>query len=211
VENLLDMARLQAGRVALHRQWHAIEELVGSALHAMAPALGPRAVGVKLAADLPLVEVDAALFERVLCNLLENAAKFTLPSSRIDLGARAEGGRITLWMDDDGPGLPAGREEEIFDKFERGSKESTTPGVGLGLAICRAIVEAHGGTIRAENRPGGGARFLIDLPAGKPPQLEPEDAPAPEEPAGDAAVAPAPLGARHPGGDGHAGSGAQRR
>jgi two-component system sensor histidine kinase KdpD len=176
VENLLDMARLQAGRVALHRQWHALEELVGSALHAMAPALGPRAVGVKLPADLPLLEVDAALFERVLCNLLENAAKFTLPSNRIDIGARAEGARIIIWMDDNGPGLPPGREEEIFDKFERGTKESTTPGVGLGLAICRAIVEAHGGGIRAENRPGGGARFLIDLPAGKPPQLEAEDA-----------------------------------
>lgn len=178
VENLLDMARLQAGRVALNRQWHALEELVGTALRAMAPMLGPRVVSVRLPADLPLVEVDAALFERVLCNLLENAAKFTGPSSHIDIGARADEAHVTMWMDDDGPGLPAGRQEEIFEKFERGEKESSTPGVGLGLAICRAIVEAHGGRIWGENRPGGGARFLIELPRGNPPPVEPETAEA---------------------------------
>ncbi|SPE35910.1 fused sensory histidine kinase in two-component regulatory system with KdpE: signal sensing protein; sensory histidine kinase [Burkholderiales bacterium] len=184
VENLLDMARLQAGRVALNRQWHSLEEMVGTSLRAMAQALGPRQVRVHLPADLPLVEIDAALMERVLCNLLENAAKFTLPSSHIDIGATAEPARITVWVEDDGPGLPPGREEEIFKKFERGHKESATPGVGLGLAICRAIIEAHGGTIRAENRPGGGARFLFELPSGTPPNAEedelPEAAPAEE-------------------------------
>ncbi len=171
VENLLDMARLQAGRVALNRQWHSLEELVGTSLRAMAATLSPRQVQVHLPAELPLVEVDAVLMERVLCNLLENAAKFTLPDSHIDIGATAEPGRITVWVEDDGPGLPPGREEEIFKKFERGHKESATPGVGLGLTICRAIIEAHGGVIRAENRPGGGARFLFELPAGTPPIL----------------------------------------
>jgi len=161
--------------VALNRQWHSLEELVGTSLHAMAATLSPRQVQVHLPAELPLVEVDAVLMERVLCNLLENAAKFTLPDSHIDIGATAEPGRITVWVEDDGPGLPPGREEEIFKKFERGHKESATPGVGLGLTICRAIIEAHGGVIRAENRPGGGARFLFELPAGTPPILEADE------------------------------------
>jgi len=142
---------------------------VGSSLRAMAPALGARPVRVHLAPDLPLVEIDAVLMERVLCNLLENAAKFTPPGTHIDIGAAVEPGRITAWVEDNGPGLPPGKEEEIFKKFERGHKESATPGVGLGLAICRAIIEAHGGTIRAENRAGGGARFLFELPLSTPP------------------------------------------
>jgi len=175
VENLLDMARLQAGRVALNRQWHSLEELVGVCLRAMEPALAPRAVRVHLPADLPLVEMDAVLMERVLCNLLENAAKFTPPEARIDIGAATEAAQLRIWIEDDGPGLPTGREEQIFKKFERGDKESATPGVGLGLAICRAIVEAHGGTIIAQNRPGHGARFLITLPAGAPPALPASD------------------------------------
>jgi two-component system sensor histidine kinase KdpD len=175
VENLLDMARLQSGRVALHRQWNSIEELVGVCLRAMGAALGARQVKVHLPPDLPLVEFDAALMERVLCNLLENAAKFTQADSHLDIGASAEPGKILVWLDDDGPGLPAGREEDIFEKFERGEKESAKPGVGLGLAICRAILQAHGGTIHAENRPGGGARFLLELPSGKPPGPEPEE------------------------------------
>ncbi len=169
VENLLDMARLQAGRVALNRQWQSLEEMVGTSLRAMSPALGARPVRVHLPPDLPLVEIDAVLMERVLCNLLENASKFTPPGTHIDIGAAVEPGRVTVWVEDDGPGLPVGKEEEIFKKFERGHKESATPGVGLGLAICRAIIEAHGGTIRAENRAGGGARFLFELPLSTPP------------------------------------------
>ncbi len=172
VENLLDMARLQAGRVALNRQWHSLEELVGTSLDAMRGVLGQRPVRVAVPADLPLVEMDAALMERVLCNLLENAAKFTAPRSAIDIGARTEPGRVTIYVEDQGPGLPPGREEEIFEKFERGDRESATPGVGLGLAICRAIVQAHGGTIRAQNRAAGGARFVLELPLGTAPKLE---------------------------------------
>jgi two-component system sensor histidine kinase KdpD len=176
VENLLDMARLQSGRVALNRQWHSLDELVETSLRAMAPALGTRRVRVLLPADLPLVEIDAALMERVLCNLLENAAKFTAPDSRVVIGARRDPQAVTVWVEDNGPGVPPGREEEIFQMFERGHKESSTPGVGLGLAICRAIVQAHGGSIRAENRPGGGARFVFDLPCGTPPPVEADEA-----------------------------------
>ena len=173
VGNLLDMARLEAGAVPLRREWQPLEEVVGSALAACAPVLQGRPVRVALADDLPLLHLDAVLFERVLVNLLENAAKYTPPGSAIEIGAMAEPATVTLHVDDHGPGLPPGREEALFDKFERGHKEGATPGVGLGLAIARAIVQAHGGSIAAANRlgPAGidGARFSIRLPRGEPP------------------------------------------
>jgi two-component system sensor histidine kinase KdpD len=172
VSNMLDMARLQSGMVQLNRQWQPLEEVVGTALKAMSSVLDDRAVKVALADDLPLVDIDAVLFERVLCNLLENAAKYTAPGSPIAIAARASGELVVITVDDVGPGLPKGKEAAIFDMFERGRKESSTPGVGLGLAICRAIVEAHGGRIRGETKPQGGARFTIELPRGTPPSLE---------------------------------------
>jgi two-component system sensor histidine kinase KdpD len=172
VSNMLDMARLQSGPVQLNRQWQPLEEVIGTALNAMSGALDGRPVKVALADDLPLVNIDAVLFERVLCNLLENASKYTAPQSPIDIRAAASGDHVTITVDDTGPGLPKGKELAIFDMFERGRKESSTPGVGLGLAICRAIVEAHGGTIRGETRALGGARFTIDLPRGTPPSLD---------------------------------------
>ena len=176
VENLLDMARLQAGRVHLSRQWHSLEEVVGTAVKGIEPSLAGHRLVITLPADLPLLELDAALIERVFANLLENAIKYTPPGSRIEIGAAVKDAAwVTIRVDDDGPGLPAGR-SDLFEKFERGEKESATPGVGLGLAICRAIVDAHGGTIRAENRPGGGARFVIELPRGEPPAIEQEAA-----------------------------------
>lgn len=173
VGNLLDMARLEAGAVPMRREWQPLEEVVGSALAACAPALHGRPMHVRLADDLPLLQLDAVLFERVLVNLLENAAKYTPAGSAIELSAAASSSVVTIDVDDHGPGLPPGREEALFEKFERGSKESATPGVGLGLAISRAIVHAHGGSIRAENRvgPAGveGARFRIELPRGEAP------------------------------------------
>ena len=172
VSNMLDMARLQSGLVQLNRQWQPLEEVVGTSLQAMSGVLDDRPVKVALADDLPLVDIDAVLFERVLCNLLENAAKYTAPGSPIGIAAQALDEWIVITVDDAGPGLPKGKEAAIFDMFERGRKESSTPGVGLGLAICRAIVEAHGGKIRGETRPQGGARFTIDLPRGTPPSLE---------------------------------------
>ncbi len=169
VNNLLDMARLQAGVVQLNRQWQPLEEVVGSALAACAPALAGRPVDVQLADDLPLLHLDAVLFERVLVNLLENAAKYTPSGTPIMLRAAVTSDAVALVVEDRGPGLPRGKEESIFQKFERGRKESATPGVGLGLAICRAIVQAHGGRIQAENAPQGGARFTVTLPRGEPP------------------------------------------
>ncbi|MET0517625.1 MAG: DUF4118 domain-containing protein [Burkholderiaceae bacterium] len=171
VNNLLDMARLQSGAVQLRLQWQPIEEVVGSALQAMHTVLAGHQVRTELAAGLPMVNLDAVLIERVLCNLLENAAKYTPAGSRISVTARAQDGELLLSVADNGPGLPPGREEALFEKFARGERESSTPGVGLGLAICRAIMQAHQGRIWAERGADGGAVFMLALPLGTPPAL----------------------------------------
>ena len=175
VNNLLDMARLQSGAVQLNLQWQPLEEVVGSALAASSSALTAHGVQTTLPADLPFVSFDAVLVERVLCNLLENAAKYTPAGSRITLAARLQETDLVVSVSDEGPGLPAGREEALFEKFARGERESATPGVGLGLAICRAIVEAHAGRIWVEPADGAppalGARFCFTLPLGTPPAM----------------------------------------
>ncbi|WP_071334772.1 DUF4118 domain-containing protein [Burkholderia contaminans] len=188
VTNLLDMARLQAGSLQLKRQWSLLEETVGAALAACKRVLARHPARVVLPADLPLLQMDAVLMERLFTNLFENAAKYTPADTPLDIGAE----RVTddglpfvrVLVDDYGPGLPAGMETRIFDKFTRGEKESATPGIGLGLAICRAIVEAHGGKIGALNRtaPDGhvtGARFWFTLPVETPPAAPavPDDEP----------------------------------
>jgi two-component system sensor histidine kinase KdpD len=155
--------------VQLNRQWQPLEEVVGSALAASAPVLAARPVAVRLADDLPLLHLDAVLIERVLVNLLENAAKYTPAGTAIDIAAQVLGDQVVLSVDDHGPGLPRGREAAIFEKFERGERESSTTGVGLGLAICGAIMQAHDGSIEAQTRPEGGARFTLHLPVGEPP------------------------------------------
>jgi two-component system sensor histidine kinase KdpD len=176
VDKLLDMARLQSGTVQLNRQWLPIEEVVGSALQGMAPALARHSVATALPADLPLVEFDAVLIERVFANLLENAAKYTPAGSHVTISAAVRGRDLVVTVADDGPGLPAGREEALFEKFARGERESNMPGVGLGLSISRAIVEAHGGRIWVDPRGDvPGARFHFTLPLGTPPALPADD------------------------------------
>jgi two-component system sensor histidine kinase KdpD len=172
VGNLLDMARLQAGPLRLRKEWQPLEEVVGSSLKSLGARLANHAVTTALAADLPLLEFDAVLIERVLCNLVENAAKYAPPGSEVVIGARRLENEVEVDVSDNGPGLAPGSESAIFEKFMRGQPESATPGVGLGLAICRSIVEAHGGRIRAENRPEGGARFVFTLPTGTPPAID---------------------------------------
>jgi len=179
VTNLLDMARLQAGGVQLNRQWLMLEEVVGAALRACRRTLARYTVQVHLPGDLPLLQLDAVLMERLFANLFENAAKYARPDTILEIGASrtVEDGKpvVKVTVDDQGPGLPSGMETRIFEKFTRGEKESAKPGIGLGLAICRAIVNAHGGKIGAENRPGStdaqilGARFWFTLPADTPP------------------------------------------
>ncbi len=172
VTNLLDMARIESGAVTLRLQWQPIEEVIGSALRASRAALTKHRVETRVPAALPLVNYDAVLIERVLCNLLENAGKYTPAGSTITIAAALHGMWMQVSVMDDGPGLAAGQEEAVFEKFMRGERESPKPGVGLGLAICRAIVGAHGGTIRAAAAPGGGASFVFTLPLGTPPALD---------------------------------------
>jgi two-component system sensor histidine kinase KdpD len=174
VSNLLDMARIESGDVKLHLEWQSLEEAIGAALTASRAMLKQHKILVQVPRDLPLVRFDALLIERVLVNLLENASKYTPPGSTVTLSADVVAGRLTVSVADDGPGLPPGREEAVFQKFTRGERESATPGVGLGLSICRAIVEAHQGRIAATNRPGGGAMFTFTLPLGESPPQAPE-------------------------------------
>lgn len=172
VSNLLDMARLQSGAVNLRLEWGSVEEVVGSSLRAVEHLLPASNVRVHIPPDLPLVEFDAALIERVIVNLLENAAKYGAPP--VEVGASATDDALLVTVRDHGPGLPAalkGREATLFEKFTRGQAESSTRGVGLGLAICKAVIDAHRGTIAAANAADGGAEFTVRLPRRAPPAL----------------------------------------
>jgi two-component system sensor histidine kinase KdpD len=171
VSNLLDMARIESGEVTLNLQWQPLEEVVGAALDAARAMLQRHKLVVQLPRDLPLIKIDAVLIERVLVNLLENVSKYTPAGSTVTLSARVVADQLSVSIADDGPGLPTGREEAVFQKFTRGERESATPGVGLGLAIVRALVEAHQGKVTAAQRPGGGAVFTFTLPLGIPPRI----------------------------------------
>ena len=176
VDNLLDMARLQAvGGVRLRKDWQSLEELVGSALRMLEQPLRDHPLQLALGLELPLVNCDAVLIERVLVNLLQNAAKYTPPGTVIGVAARTEADRAIVDVWDEGPGLPVAHQEGLFEKFTRGQPESAMPGLGLGLSICRAIIEAHAGAISAGNRPGGGACFTFTLPLETLPPLEMDD------------------------------------
>ncbi|APW44255.1 DUF4118 domain-containing protein [Rhodoferax saidenbachensis] len=176
VGNLLEMARLESGQVELRQEWQSTEEVVGGAIRAARHALGALQVRTDLPADLPLVEFDAGLIERVLVNLLENAAKYGVatPPERpaIVVSAQVRSDALEIRVRDFGAGLPPssrGKEADLFEKFTRGKNESSTRGVGLGLAICKAVVDAHKGRISARNADGGGAEFTITLPRRAPP------------------------------------------
>ena len=171
VANVLEMTRLEGGAIALERDWHALGEIAGSVLGRLRERLAAHPVTVELPRDLPLVRVDATLIEQVLANLLENAAKYTPPGTALRLAAERGERELTVSVEDEGPGLPPGDPERLFAKFQRGAAEGAVGGVGLGLAICRAIVGLHGGRIWAERRPQGGAAFRFTLPLEAPPQV----------------------------------------
>lgn len=163
VSNLLDMTRFESGGVELRRDLYPLEEIVGTVLQRMDSQLRGRIVSTDLAENIPLVFVDDVLIGQVLWNLLENALKYTPGGTPIELAAFAQEGSVIVEVRDRGPGIPSGEEERIFQKFYRG-KTAGTRGAGLGLPICRAIVEAHRGSIQALPRPGGGAIFRVRLP-----------------------------------------------
>jgi two-component system sensor histidine kinase KdpD len=173
VGNILDMVRLESGGIHPKREWVPLEETIGSALSRLEQKLGTRAVSVDLPADLPVLSVDPVLFEQIFVNLLENVVKHCGPECPVDIGAGVRDGQVEIRVGDRGPGLPIGTEQLIFEKFYRGP-QVRAGGVGLGLAICRGIAVAHGGTMRAENRAGGGALFTVVLPVLEaPPTVEP--------------------------------------
>lgn len=182
VGNLLDMTRVDAGGMKLAREWIPLEELVGTALGRLEEKLGERSIRVELQAGLPLVSVDPVLFGQVFVNLFENVVKYTPAGSPIEVAAIRKDDAVEIEVRDRGPGLPPGA-DRLFEKFVRGHHRGVS-GVGLGLAICRGLVEAHGGTIVAENRPDGGACFRIALPiVGSAPSVPaelPHDAAVPE-------------------------------
>lgn len=165
------MARIQSGGFNLKKEWLTLEEVVGSALQMLEPGLSAP-INLSLPEPLTLIHVDGPLFERVLINLLENAVKYAGPQAQIGIDASVDGAHLQLDVWDNGPGIPSGMEQRVFDKFSRGNKESSVPGVGLGLAICQAIVDVHGGTISVHNRAQGGACFRVTLPREIPPELE---------------------------------------
>ncbi|HEX6736217.1 MAG TPA: DUF4118 domain-containing protein [Azonexus sp.] len=174
VTNLLDMARLHAGSVSLRREWQPVEEVIGSSLKLLGSALGRHRIRVDLPPDLPLLRFDAVLIERVLCNLLENAAKYSPDGGEIAIVVRPAGSMVEIAVCDRGPGLGDVAGQQLFEMFVRGQPESDQPGTGLGLAICHAIVEAHAGAMRVDDRPDGGACVIFALPQGVPPVLESE-------------------------------------
>ena len=178
VENLLYMTRLESGHMTVHKQWQPLEEVVGTALERLSRQLNAHPVHINMASDFPFVPVDGLLLEQVLMNLLDNAAKYAPADTSIDIHAWIDNGEALVQVADRGPGLAAEDLEHVFEKFYRGSHATATAsrGAGLGLAICRAIIQAHGGRIWAENRPGGGACFLFSLPLeGSPPTVETDD------------------------------------
>jgi two-component system sensor histidine kinase KdpD len=182
VGNLLDMTRLQAGEVSLRKDWLPVEEVAGSAIARLERQLADRPVAVDVAAAPPVL-ADAVLLEQALVNLLENAAKYTPPGTPIEVRAVTDGGAVAIEVADRGPGIPPGDEERIFDRFQRGVHPGVA-GAGLGLAIARAIAQAHDGTLTAARRPGGGTVFRLALPSrGAPPPFRPGS------PAGEAAPA----------------------
>lgn len=164
VDNLLDMARLQSGSVKLKAEWQSIEEIVGGALYSLRYSLSNHDISTDVPVSLPLLRCDAALIERVIANLIENATKYVPHGGKIRIVATQRNDALEVGVEDDGPGVTRDQERVIFEKFSRGSVESPIPGVGLGLAICRSIIEAHGGRLWLESSSGGGARFVFSLP-----------------------------------------------
>ena len=164
ISNVLDLMRLESGHVALRLEWFALDDLVNSALDRLGTRLAGHAVATDLQANLPQVRVDGPLILQVLTNLLENVIKHTRVGAQVTIRAVLDDAFVRIDVEDDGPGLPPGDPKRLFAKFHRGRDESNAGGAGLGLSICRAILNAHGAQISASPRPDGGARFYFTLP-----------------------------------------------
>jgi len=176
VNNILDMARLDAGKVEPNKQWYPLDEIIGVVLNRLQKSLTGRRMTIKLPPGMLMVYVDAVMIEQVLINLLENALRYTPDNSPLEITAVISADSVKISVADYGQGLPEGGETKLFEKFYRVRNEAAQSGVGLGLAICKAIIEVHGGSIHAQNRPEGGAVFSFIIPLDHaPPVMRQED------------------------------------
>lgn len=164
VTNLLDLSRIEAGALNLTRDWYEPAEVVNEVLDRSAHLLEGREVQLDLPAESTLIEIDFVMISEVLANLLENAVKYSPDGEKIRIAARKRDGMLEMRVEDRGAGIPPGEEEHIFDRFYRVEKHPRSSGSGMGLAICRGFVEAHGGRILAEPNPGGGTCFVFTVP-----------------------------------------------
>jgi two-component system sensor histidine kinase KdpD len=182
VSNILKFSELETNQDRLDTAWHAVDELIEHSLRRNEVALSQQRIVLQVPDDLPLVLVEATLIVQILNNLLQNAAKYTPPGTRVVITTAVAGEQLLIMVEDDGPGLPGTEPERLFERFQRGRCEDSISGAGLGLAICRAAARLHGGEISGGNRPGGGARFELRLPVRTQQQLareqESEGAPA---------------------------------
>ena len=174
VSNLLEMARLNAGHVQLRLDWHDITDVVSASMEHLGEALKAHPVSVHIPSDVSLVQIDATLMERVVTNLLENAAKYSAKGLPIAVAVSETADELHIVVRDEGPGIDPLKLDTMFDMFERGTKESSIQGFGLGLSICKVIVQAHGGRITASNRATRGAELCVCLPKGTPPSVPEE-------------------------------------
>jgi two-component system sensor histidine kinase KdpD len=168
VQNLLDMTRLESGLLHIRRDWCDIADLVGTSLRKAEDLLHNHRVRVAISDSLPLIQADQGLLEQTLINLLRNAVLHGRGATEVSVDAYTEGNDCVIAVSDNGPGIPPGDVDRVFQKFYR-SKDSSGGGIGLGLSIARGIVTAHGGTITCSNRAEGGAQFTIRIPLGSPP------------------------------------------
>jgi two-component system sensor histidine kinase KdpD len=168
VDMLLDATRLESGLLQPAREWCDPGELLREAVRQA--GLGDRPLRIMVSENLPHISVDAGLLEQALGALLSNSAAYSPPNEPVEASVARDDELIIFAVADRGPGLDPGEETKVFEKFYRGAGKPAG-GLGLGLSIARQLVEAHGGTVVAQNRPGGGARFSIHLPLGKPMEL----------------------------------------
>ena len=164
VTNLLNLTRLESGSVEIKKELHPLEEIVGTVADLLEKRLMDHPLKIAVPPDLPMIPMDASLIQQILFNLLDNAVSHTRSGTSIELSAAVDGGELRTEVADRGPGIRAGEERKIFDKFYRVTAEGKRSGMGLGLALCEAIVRLHGGRIWVENRPDGGAVFRFTLP-----------------------------------------------
>jgi two-component system sensor histidine kinase KdpD len=190
VSNLLDMVRVESGTLQVQHEWQPVEEVIGVALLRLEERLRSHPVTTAISSDLPLVPMDGLLVEQALVNLLENAAKYSPPAAPIDVTVSLDGDQVVIEVADRGPGVPAGEEERVFEKFYRSTAHERVGGAGLGLTIVRAIAQAHGGGAWVTGRPGGGSAFRIALPLGGPPPSLPAELDEPVESVDDRPVPP---------------------